>query len=114
MYKFMYLYLFMKCLKQLHAARQNIVEGHKLRPADIKNSVHSTAQHSTAQRMTARRSVIHPSSCPSSVLVTVHQEKKKPKLIQTGKSFWHHFGIFPEFRCLSQDPGRFYRNWRSK
>ena len=32
---------------------------------------------STAQRMTARRSVIHPSSCPSSVLVTVHQKKKK-------------------------------------
>ena len=47
-----------------------------------------TAQHSTAQRMTARRSVIHPSSCPSSVFVTVHQKKKKPKLINTGKSFW--------------------------
>ena len=51
---------------------KNIVESHKLRTADIKKSVHSTAQ-----RMTARRSVIHPSSCPSSVLVTVHQKKKK-------------------------------------
>ena len=71
---FMYLYLFMKCLKQLHAARQNIVEGHKLRTADIKKK---GSQHSTAQDMTAHRSVIHPSSCPSSVLVTVHQEKKQ-------------------------------------
>ena len=37
----------------------------------------------------------------SPVLVTVHKEKKKtPKLIQE-----NHFGIFPEFRGLSQDPG---------
>ena len=49
----------------------------------------------------------------SSVLVTVHQ-KKKPKLIQPGKSFRLMFGIFPEFWNLLQDPGRFYRNLRSK
>ena len=55
-------------------------------------------QHSTAQRMTARRSVIHPSFCPSSVLVTVRaSKKKKPKLIQTGKSLWpfsRNSGVF--------------------
>ena len=32
----------------------------------------------------------------TSVLVTVHQ-KKKPKLIQTGKSFWHFPGIRGSF-----------------
>ena len=54
-------------------------------------------QHSTAQRMTARRSVIHPSFGPSSALVTVRASKKKPKLIQTGKSLWpfsRNSGVF--------------------
>ena len=55
-----------------------------------------TAQHSTAQRMTARRSVIHPSSCPSSVLVTVHQ-KKKAKINSDRKiilAFSRNSGVF--------------------
>ena len=52
----------------------------------------------------------------SSVLVTVHKQKqkKKPKLIQPGKTFRLMFGIFPEFGGLLQDAGRFYRNFRSK
>ena len=38
-----------------------------------------------------------------SVLVTVRASKKKPKLIQTGKSLWPFSGI----RGLLQDPGCF-------
>ena len=85
-------------LETATCSKKNIVEGHKLRTADIKKKC---SQHSTAQRMTARRSVIHPSSCPSSVLVTV-QKKKKTKLIQPRK----HFGSCLEF---SRNLGVFYR-----
>ena len=95
MYMFMYLYLFMKCLKQLHAARKNIVEGHKLRTADIKNSVHSTAQHSTAHDSTSQRNP----PLLLSIVCACHRasKKKKPKLIQTGKSLWpfsRNSGVF--------------------
>ena len=101
----MYLYITATCSKKKHCGRSQASKSRKKRVF--------TAQHSTAQRMTARRSVIHPSSCPSSVLVTVHP-KKKPKLIQPGKTFRLMFGIFPEFGGLLQDAGRFYQNFRSK
>ena len=90
-------FMFMKCLKQLHAARK-IVECHKLRTADIKKVF-------TAQRMTERRSVIHP-SYPSSVLVSVQQ--KITKIISDQKII---MVILLEFGCLLQDRGCFDRNW---
>ena len=50
--------------------------------------------------MTARRSVIHPSSCPSSVLVTVHQKKKKKAKIYSDRKF---------ILAFSRNSGVFYR-----
>ena len=42
-YEFVYVY---EVLETATCSKKKIVEGHKLRTADIKNSVHSTAQHS--------------------------------------------------------------------
>ena len=57
-------------------------------------------QHRTAQRVTARRSVILPSFCPSLSYppILCFTPKKKPKLIEPGKTFRLMFGIFPGIR----------------
>ena len=65
------------CRRQSYCAKKHetIVQSHSLRTANIYIYIYSS-QHRTAQRMTARRSVIHASSYPSSVLVTVRAKNK--------------------------------------
>ena len=92
----------MKCLKQLHAARKNIVEGHKLRTADIKKSVHSTAQHSTAHDSTSQR---NPPLLLSIVCACHRASKKKAKINSDRKFILAHYGIFPGIR------GSFAGSW---
>ena len=110
MYMFMYMYMFMKCLKQLHVAK-------KSRKSQPSQNIYNYPQHKTAQRVTARCSVIQTSfSLLSSFLssplsyppILCFTPKKKPKLIQTGKSLWHfprNSGVFCRILVILSEIG---------